>query len=103
MTNLKGLWLTYNLLALAECGLTKEDIDVSAVFNQWPGKPIEGGISGFHYNGRFDVAYGDTVTAEVTLSLGLTDSFKISKNGATFVPTVYSGELTETFYHDYSP
>ncbi|MFC2013810.1 hypothetical protein ACFLU8_02890 [Chloroflexota bacterium] len=49
------------------------------------------------------ITYGGTATTEVTLSFGLTDGLKILQNGATFVLTIYSDELTETFSYDYSP
>lgn len=49
------------------------------------------------------ITSGDTVTTEVTLSVGLTDGIKISQDGATLVLTIYSDELTETFPNEYSP
>ena len=77
MTNLKGLWLTYNLLALAECGLTKEDINVSAVFTQWPEKPRESGFPGFHYNGKFDAACGEALLIRALVALGYKDNKRV--------------------------
>ena len=49
------------------------------------------------------ITSGDTVTTELTLSFGLTDGLKISQNGATFLLTIYSDKVTETFSYDYSP
>jgi hypothetical protein len=75
--NTKGLWLTYNLLALAECGLTKEDIDVSDVFKQWPEEPSEGGLSGIQYSGQFDAACGEALLLRALLALGYKDNTRV--------------------------
>jgi hypothetical protein len=77
MVDLKGLWLTYNLLALAECGLTKEDIDVSTVFKQWPEKPFKGGFPGFHYNGQFDAACGEALLLRALVALGYKENKRV--------------------------
>jgi hypothetical protein len=77
MMDLKGLWLTYNLLALAECGLTKEDIDVSVVFTQWPEKPNKGGFSGFQYSGQFDAACGEALLLRALVALGYKDNKRV--------------------------
>jgi hypothetical protein len=77
MKNSKGLWLTYNLLAFAECGLTKEDINVSAVFKQWPQKPTANGLPGIQYNGRFDSACGEALLLRALLALGYKDNSKV--------------------------
>ncbi len=49
------------------------------------------------------IAARQTITTKVALSFGLADGLKISQNGATFVLTIYSDELTEAFSYDYSP
>jgi len=77
MMNLKGLWLTYNLLALAECGLTKEDLDVSVVFTQWPEKPTKGGFAGFHYSGQFDAGCGEALLLRALVALGYKDNKRV--------------------------
>jgi hypothetical protein len=77
MKNTKGLWLTYNLLALAECGLTKEDIDVSGVFRQWPEKSTGYGLPGIQYNGQFDAACGEALLLQALLALGYKDDKRV--------------------------
>ncbi|MFC2039874.1 hypothetical protein ACFLTW_01695 [Chloroflexota bacterium] len=49
------------------------------------------------------VTAGNTVTTEVTLSFGFTDSLKILKNGAEFVLDINSDEFTDTFRSYYTP
>jgi hypothetical protein len=100
MMSTKGMLVTYNLLALAECGLTKKDIDVSAIFNQWlqkPGTerlytstwwpssvnwkpkfqfeapPSTSSLTGggsYHPGGWFDGACGDALLLRALVSLG---------------------------------
>jgi hypothetical protein len=77
MRNSKGLQLTYNLLALAECGLTKEDIDISAVFKQWPEKTNGSGLSGIQYSGQFDAACGEALLLRALSALGHKDNKRV--------------------------
>ncbi len=107
MMSTKGMLVTYNLLALAECGLTKEDIDVSAVFKQWLQKPdterlytstwwpasvswkpkfqFEAppstssltGGGSYHPGGWFDAACGDALLLRALVSLGCNDHERV--------------------------
>ena len=107
MMTTKGMLVTYNLLALAECGLTKEDIDVSAVFKQWLQKPdterlytstwwpasvnwkpkfqFEAppstsnltGGGSYHPGGWFDGACGDALLLRALVSLGYNDHERV--------------------------
>jgi hypothetical protein len=97
MTDSKGMFVTHNLLALAECGLTKEDVDVSAVFRRWLEKADTGKFAVFHYSrrfdappstpfltsgsyhpsGRFDAACGDALLLRALVSLGYEDNERV--------------------------
>ena len=46
---------------------------------------------------------GETITAQATINLGLSDGIKISQNGATVRLTIYSDEKIETLSYDFQP
>ncbi len=65
MKNVKGLWLIYNLLALAECGLCKSDIDVSTALMDYFNKCA------------FDTACGDGLMLRALVALGFKDDERV--------------------------
>lgn len=69
MTGSKGLWLTYNLLALAECGLTKSEIDVSSAFTSK--------LALLHHGDKFDASCGDAMMLRALVALGYKDDEKV--------------------------
>ncbi|OGO04493.1 MAG: hypothetical protein A2Y60_06525 [Chloroflexi bacterium RBG_13_54_9] len=107
MMSTRGMLVTYNLLALAECGLTKEDVDVSAVFKQWLQEPHSKrlytstwwpssvnwkpkfqfdappsissltGGGSYHPGGWFDGACGDALLLRALVSLGYKDNERV--------------------------
>lgn len=77
MTDLKGLWLIYSLLALAECGLTGSEIDVSSAFASKSDSARGEGPSGLHVGDKFDAACGDAMMLRALVSLGYKDDEKV--------------------------
>jgi hypothetical protein len=77
MTNLKGLWLTYNLLAIAECGLTKSEIEVSKAFADKIECSGKGGLPGLQYGEIFDANCCDAQMLRALVALGYKDNEKI--------------------------
>ncbi len=77
MADLKGLRLTYNLLALAEFGLTKEAIDVSSAFTGKLDCLEKGVLSGLQYGGRFDANCCDAQMLRALVALGYKDNEKV--------------------------
>jgi hypothetical protein len=106
MMSTRGMLVTYNLLALAECGLKKEDIDVSAIFKQWLQQPDAERIypstwwpasvnlkikfqfdtppstsflsgGSYHPGGWFDAACGDALLLGALVSLGYEDNERV--------------------------
>jgi hypothetical protein len=71
---------------------------------------VSSGDSSIKVNGqssiKIDVGLlpaGQTVIKRVTMSFSFTDGLKVAQNGATIKLVVYSDELTDTLYYDYTP
>ena len=73
MMDIKGLWLIYNLLALAECGLTRSEIDVSSAFTSKLDVVKRKGLLGLHLGDKFDAACGDAMVLRALVALGYKD------------------------------
>jgi hypothetical protein len=67
--NLKGLRLSYNLVALAECGINKYDIDISSILTKIS-RPRIKGASGLIFTGGFDANCNDALIIRALVSLG---------------------------------
>lgn len=65
-SNTKGLWLIYNLTAIAECGLTKEDIDIDTAVNRY-------------LTGDFDAGCGDAMGLRALVMLGYGNDERVRK------------------------
>jgi hypothetical protein len=77
MDGAKNLRMTYNLTALAECALTREDIEISrAVAGYFP-RAGSKGIPGLQYNGQFDSNCCDAMVARALVALGYGDHDKV--------------------------
>ena len=77
MSDVKGLWLTYNLVALAECGLNKSEIDVSSVFASKSDRSNRGAPSGLQYGGKFDANCCDALMLRALVALGYKENENI--------------------------
>ena len=106
MTSSRGMLVTYSVVALAECGLTNDDVDVSVAFKQWLQKPDTGRLypstwwpasvnpklkfqfdappstrslraGSYHPGGWFDGACGDALLLRALVSLGYEDNERV--------------------------
>lgn len=73
VTESNGLRLTYNLLALVECGLTRSEVDLARYLATKRGNESRKGPSGLHYDRRFDASCGDAMMLRALVALGYKD------------------------------
>jgi hypothetical protein len=71
-----GLQLSYSLVALAECGITGSDIDVSNVIAKISGPPAKG-TTGLIYLAGFDANCNDALILRALVTLGCGTNEKV--------------------------
>ena len=77
MDSAKNLRMTYNLTALAECALTREDIEISRAVAGYFLPARNSGTPGLQYNGQFDSNCCDAMVIRALVALGYGDHKKV--------------------------